>query len=93
MSGSPKPASPGRARARGPLLGVKDGTAYALLYGGETTLTRAALKAIRDAIKRADPIFDGSLVVYGEQSRLMPDTLGREKITFKQMPYDIKMRG
>ena len=30
------------------------------------------------------------LTVYGERSRLMPVTLDRERITFKQVPYHIK---
>jgi adenine-specific DNA-methyltransferase len=80
-----------------PLLGIHDGTGYALLYNGilgdkrpsaGNVLTRTTLAAIRGAA----PTFDGKLTVYGEQSRLTPATLERERITFKQTPYDVKVR-
>lgn len=84
-----------------PLLGIHDGRAYALLYngilgdkrpGGGNVLTRATLAVIRGEIAKADPAFDGPLTVYGEQSRLTTATLDRERITFKQTPYDVKAR-
>ncbi len=46
--------------------------------------------AIREALARQDAGFAGPLTVYGERSRLMPATLDRERITFKQVPYHIK---
>lgn len=89
-----------------PLLGVHDGRAYALLYNGilgdrringGNVLTRVTLGIIRDEIAKAFPAYvrdnaDYTLTVYGEQSRLTPVTLGRERITFKQTPYDVKAR-
>lgn len=84
-----------------PLLGIHDGRAYALLYngilgdkrpGGGNVLTRATLALIREEIAKLEPDFDGPLTVYGEQSRLTPATLDRERITFKQTPYDVKAR-
>ena len=84
-----------------PLLGIHDGRAYALLYngilgdrrpGGGNVLTRATLALIREDIAKLAPDFDGPLTVYGEQSRLTPATLDRERITFKQTPYDVKAR-
>ena len=89
-----KPASP--------FLGIHDGRAQALLYngilgdkrpGGGNVLTRATLALLREEIEKVAPEFDGTLTVYGEQSRLKPETLDRERITFKQTPYDIKARG
>lgn len=53
-------------------------------------LTRATLAVIREDIAKLAPGFDGPLTVYGEQSRLTPTTLDRERITFKQTPYDVK---
>ena len=47
---------------------------------------------IREDIDKLAPDFDGPLTVYGEQSRLTPATLDRERITFKQTPYDVKAR-
>jgi len=84
-----------------PLLGIHDGRAHALLYngilgdkrpGGGNVLTRATLALIREDIAKLAPDFDGPLTVYGEQSRLTPVTLDRERITFKQTPYDVKAR-
>ena len=84
-----------------PLLGLHDGRAYALLYngilgdkrpGGGNVLIHATLRAVRDAIFKEDPGFDGPLTVYGEQSRLAESTLEHERITFKQTPYEVKAR-
>jgi adenine-specific DNA-methyltransferase len=84
-----------------PLLGIHDGRAHALLYNGilgdkrpagGNVLTRATLALIRNDIAKVDSDFDGPLTVYGEQSRLTPATLDRERITFKQTPYDVKAR-
>ena len=84
-----------------PFLGLYEGRAYALLYngilgdkrpGGGNVLTRATLAQIRGEIAKAHPGADGPLTVYGEQSRLMPQTLEREGIVFKQTPYDVKAR-
>jgi adenine-specific DNA-methyltransferase len=92
---------PWDGRDGSPLLGIHDGRAYALLYngilgdkrpGGGNVLTRATLALIREDIAKLAPDFDGPLTVYGEQSRLTPATLDRERITFKQTPYDVKAR-
>ena len=83
------------------LLGIQDGRAYALLYngilgdkrpGGGNVLTRATRALIREDIAKLAPDFDGPLTVYGEQSRLDTATLDRERITFRQTPYDVKAR-
>ena len=55
-------------------------------------LTRATLALIREEIAEAEQSFRGPLTVYGEQSRLTPATLDRERIVFKQTPYDIEAR-
>jgi len=92
---------PWDGRDGSPLLGIHDGRAYALLYngilgdkrpGGGNVLTRATLALIREDIAKLAPDFDGPLTIYGEQSRLTPATLDRERITFKQTPYDVKAR-
>ncbi|MFN7191877.1 MAG: hypothetical protein ACK5U4_10635, partial [Rhodospirillales bacterium] len=75
--------------------------AYALLYNGilgdkrpdaGNVLTRATLALIQEAIAKKEPEFRGPLTVYGELSRIMPATLDRMGIIFKQTPYDIKAR-
>ena len=85
----------------GPLLGVFEGHAYALLYNGilgdkkvdgGNVLTRKTLGIIRDSIRNRHPDFDGALTIYGELSRLGAGALKREAITFKQTPYDVKAR-
>ena len=87
--------------AASPLLGIHEGVAYSLLYNGVlgdrqprggNVLTRATLSEIRKEIAGRHPDFAGPLTIYGEQSRLMPPTLVREGIVFKQTPYDIKVR-
>lgn len=79
-----------------PLLGVHNGTAYYLLYNGilsdrrpagGNVLTHAVLQAINELFPH-----DGPKVVYGEMSRLGTSRLASEGITFKQIPYDVKMR-
>ena len=90
---------PWNGAGNSPLLGLHDGRAYALLYNGilgdrrpagGNVLIHATLTQIRAEIARIQADFDGPLTVYGEQSRLMPATLEREGIVFKQMPYDLK---
>ena len=92
---------PWKGKGDSPFLGLHDGRAYALLYngilgdkrpGGGNVLTRATLAHIHEEIAKAHPSADGPLTVYGEQSRLMPQTLEREGIIFKQTPYDVKAR-
>ena len=89
-----------------PVLGVHEGHAYALLYNGilgdrrpagGNVLTRPTLSAIRTEIARSHAGLAGErpeypLTVYGEQSRLSPATLARERIVFKQTPYDLRAR-
>jgi adenine-specific DNA-methyltransferase len=74
------------------LLGVHDGTAYYLLYNGilgdrrpqgGNVLTQNVLDGL--------PAHDGKRVIYGETSRLGAGRLLAEGITFKQIPYDVRV--
>jgi Adenine specific DNA methylase Mod len=76
-----------------PWLGAHDETGYYLLYngilgdkrpGGGNVLTRQLLAALQP--------FDGPKIIYGEMSRLPAERLRKERITFKQIPYDVKAR-
>lgn len=76
-----------------PLLGIYNGTAYYLLYNGilgdkrpngGNVLTHKVLASL--------PPFDGEKVIYGEASRLGSVRLKSLSITFKQTPYDLKIR-
>ena len=87
---------PGQQAFDKPLLGVDDGTAYFLLYNGilgdrrpagGNVLTNALLQALNQDFPHTGP-----KVIYGESSRLGAARLAAEEITFKQIPYDVKMR-
>lgn len=79
-----------------PVLGMHDGTAYALLYNGilgdrsvsgGNVLTAALLERLREASG-----WDGPMTVYGEWSKLGTARLADAGVTFKQTPYDVKAR-
>lgn len=87
---------PGSQAFDSPLLGVHNGTAHYLLFNGilgdrkpagGNVLTHNVLQAIKEVFPH-----DGPRVIYGEVSRLGAARLAAEGITFKQIPYDIKMR-
>ncbi|WP_323809478.1 hypothetical protein [Sphingobium baderi] len=80
-----------------PFLGAHDGTGLALLYNGVlgdkrvsggNVLTRKTLAMVRASAGA----FSGPITIYGEASRLSPESLRAEGITFKQTPYDVKAR-
>ena len=75
-----------------PLMGVHNDTAYYLLYNGilgdrrpqgGNVLTQKVLDSL--------PEFAGKKVIYGETTRFGNSRLTLENITFKQIPYDVKV--
>lgn len=91
-TGGPLESEPG-----GPVLGVADGRAYALLYNGilgdksvsgGNVLTGPLLERLRAAV----PDHDGPWTIYGEASRISAARLKEAAITFKQTPYDVRAR-
>jgi len=83
---------PKRKNGRTPLLGAHNGVAIYLLFNGilgdktpqgGNVLTRA----VRDVL----PPHDGPKVVYGTSCRIGPERLRRENITFRQIPYEVKV--
>jgi adenine-specific DNA-methyltransferase len=89
-------SEPGHQVFDKPLLGVHNGTAYYLLYNGilgdrrpasGNVLTHAVLQAVNEIFPH-----DGPKVIYGEMTRLGASRLAADGITFKQIPYDVKMR-
>lgn len=79
--------------AESPLLGIHDGTAYYLLYNGILGDKRPNGGNILTAkILAALPPFDGPRVIFGEGCRMSAERLENERITFRQIPYEIKAR-
>ena len=81
----------------GPYLGDDGERGVALLYNGVlgdrrpnggNVLTSATLRIVREAAGD----FAGPLTIYGEASRLGPERLRAERVTFKQTPYDVRTR-
>lgn len=88
--------SPSQEVFDSPLLGMKDGISYFLLYNGilgdrrpagGNVLTNSILSHLRALCPAPTP-----MVVYGESSRLGPARMATEGVTFKQIPYDVSMR-
>jgi adenine-specific DNA-methyltransferase len=80
-------------QADSPLIGIHEGTAYYLLYNGILGDKRPdGGNVLTTKILNILPPFDGPKVIYGEASRLGEARLRQLDITFKQTPYDIKMR-
>jgi adenine-specific DNA-methyltransferase len=87
-----------KPKKKSSFLGVHNGTAYALLYNGilhdrringGNVLTTVMLDIIINDAGNAE--YD-SLVIYGECSRIGETRLKNNKIVFKQIPYDIKIK-
>ncbi len=83
---------PKRKNGRTPLLGAHNGVAIYLLFNGilgdktpqgGNVLTRAVLEML--------PPHEGPKVVYGTSCRIGPERLRRENITFRQIPYEVKV--
>jgi adenine-specific DNA-methyltransferase len=80
-------------KTKSPLLGIHDGTAYYLLFNGILGDKRPdGGNVLTGRVLQDIPAFDGPKVIYGETSRLGTERLQTRKITFKQIPYDIKAR-
>jgi adenine-specific DNA-methyltransferase len=80
-----------------PLLGIHEGTAYALLYNGILGDRRPAggnvlTGAVLEALKALLPEHAGPWRVFGESCRLSPRRLAAAGVRFKQIPYEIKAR-
>ena len=87
-----------RKGAKGTVIGVHEGVAYALLYNGilhdrsvngGNVLTRQTLGVIKEDLGQAEY---RKLVVYGEWNKLGEERLKDEKIEFRQTPYDVVTR-
>jgi len=80
-------------KADSPLLGVHNGTAYYLLYNGILGDRRPqGGNVLTGPVLASLPPHDGPKVIYGETTRFGKARLESERITFKQIPYDVRMR-
>ena len=91
-----QPAARGEA-ATSPVLGLHDGTAYALLYNGILGDRRpeggnVLTPPILADLKARLPDHTGPWVIYGEACKVPSARLKAANITFKQTPYDVKAR-
>ena len=80
-----------------PLLGIYEGTAYALLYNGilgdrSVTGGNVLTSALLDRLCIEAGEWPGPMVIYGEASRLGAARLKDAGVTFKQTPYDVRAR-
>ena len=77
---------------RSPLIGTHSGIAFFLLFNGILGDRRPdGGNILTSSVLRLLPRHDGPRVVFGEGCRLGSDRLKREQITFKQIPYEIKV--
>jgi len=77
---------------RSPLIGICNGTAYYLLFNGILgDRTPDGGNVFTGAVLASLPKHDGPRVVFGDGCRLGLARLKRENITFKQIPYEIRV--
>jgi adenine-specific DNA-methyltransferase len=88
-TGSPIPK---RTNGKSPFLGVAKGTAYYLLFNGVLgDKTPDGGNVLTAKVLASLPAHSGPKVIFGEGCRLSDARLKREQITFKQLPYEIKV--
>lgn len=80
------------AGKRSPLIGISNGAAYYMLFNGILGDKRTdGGNVLTGQILAHLPKHDGPRIVFGEGCRLGPARLKRERVTFKQIPYGIKV--
>ena len=80
-------------KAKSPLLGIQEGTAYYLLYNGILGDKRPDGGNVLTAKTLAHlPAHNGQKIIYGEASRIGDARLKELGIIFKQTPYDVRAR-
>jgi len=87
-----EPPPPHRRKA-GPLIEIHRGTAIYLLFNG-TLKDKSADggNVLTQAVLHSLPPHNGPKVIYGTACRISPARRMREKIVFKQIPYEIRVR-
>lgn len=83
---------PKRTNGKTPFLGIAKGTAYYLLFNGILgDKTPDGGNVLTGKVLANLPKHNGPKVILGEGCRLGDARLKREQITFKQLPYEIKV--
>jgi len=83
---------PKRANGASPFLGTSNGTGYYLLFNGILgDKTPDGGNVLTGKVLASLPKHNGPKVIFGEGCRLGDARLKREQITFKQLPYEIKV--
>jgi len=81
-----------RSNEKNPLIGIAKGTAYYLLFNGILgDKTPDGGNILTGKVLVNLPNHKGPKVIFGEGCRLGSARLKREQITFKQIPYEIKV--
>ena len=84
---------PYKGRAASPFLGAHEGVGYYLLYNGILGDKRPnGGNVLTGKILASLPPHDGEKVIFGEGCRMSMERLAAERITFRQIPYEIKAR-
>lgn len=83
---------PKRPNKRNPFLGVSGETGYYLLFNGVLgDKTPEGGNVLTSKVLADLPAHKGPKVIFGEGCRLSAGRLRRERIKFKQLPYEIKV--
>jgi site-specific DNA-methyltransferase (adenine-specific)/adenine-specific DNA-methyltransferase len=83
---------PKRVNGASPFLGTSNGTGYYLLFNGILgDKTPDGGNVLTGKVLASLPKHNGPKVIFGEGCRLGDARLRREQITFKQLPYEIKV--
>lgn len=84
---------PYKGKATSPFLGAHEGIGYYLLYNGILgDKSVSGGNVLTGRILAGLPKHAGEKVIFGEGCRLSTERLQAERITFRQIPYEIKAR-
>ena len=84
---------PYKGRATSSFLGEHEGVGFYLLYNGILgDKSMSGGNMLTGRILASLPKHDGAKVIFGEGCRLSAERLQAERITFRQIPYEIKAR-
>jgi hypothetical protein len=90
-TGEPLPMT---AAPNSPLLGLYNGLAVYLLYNGILKdKTQRGGNVLTTSVLARLPVHKGPKVIYGTACRIDQERLRREGISFKQLPYKLKVGG